>query len=86
MGIHTLKLWASENGYDVERHVEPQAKQLSVIRQEHSTWVDLLKKYYDKSFDSKIELIEAIKDDVSQVVNLFVFILTTGNSLILLIA
>ena len=68
MGIHTLKLWASENGYDVERHVEPQAKQLSVIRQEHSTWVDLLKKYYDKSFDSKIELIEAIKDDVSQVV------------------
>jgi len=68
MGLHTLKAWASENGYEVERHVEPKAKQLSSIRQDHITWVDLLKKYHEKYYDSFGQLVESVKDDVSQVV------------------
>jgi len=70
MGIHTLKSWASEEGHEIQGDVEVKAKPLSQKREEHNTWIDLLKKYHNKCFPSKSEMIYAIRDDVSQVVSM----------------
>ncbi len=69
MGLHTLKLWASENGYEVEKHFDVIAKPLPVLRKDHITWVDLRKKYHRKTYDDFYSMVSDLKDDVSQVIH-----------------
>jgi hypothetical protein len=71
MGRHTLKQWASEYGYDVERHIEKvEVSQLLSRREDHMTWLDLLKKYHGSYHMSERQACDAIRADVSKVVHM----------------
>jgi hypothetical protein len=69
LGKHSLIKWAAEAGYYLDREVEKKAKELSQNREDHITWVDLQKKYHDKIFENFEDMIDLIRDDVSQVVS-----------------
>jgi hypothetical protein len=70
MGRHTLKAWAKEAGYEVEREVEIEATVQPILREDHLTWVDLLKKWHGKSFSCQDEACIALRKDVSCVVRM----------------
>ena len=70
LGFDTLKMWAKENGNDLSRDIEKKQKTLSKKRENHITWIDLLKKYHNQIYSSKSELIGCIRDDVAQVVSM----------------
>jgi hypothetical protein len=69
LGKHSLIKWAAEKGRYLTREVEKKAKKLSENKGEHITWIDLQKKYHEKVFESFDELLEQIRDDVTQVIN-----------------
>jgi DNA polymerase III delta prime subunit len=70
LGIHSLRFWAKENGHEIQREVEIKAKPLPTKKENHLTWIDLVKKYHHKIFDSQSQMIYAIRDDVSQVISM----------------
>jgi hypothetical protein len=69
LGKHSLIKWAAEKGYYINREIEKKAKELSDNREDHLTWVDIQKKYHNKEFESFEEMIEIIRDDISQVIS-----------------
>jgi len=69
-GKHTLKKWAAENGYELERNFEVKPLLLSEIKEDHITWLDILRKYHNKTFEDFWSMIETIREDVSMVVSM----------------
>jgi len=69
LGKHSLIKWAAEEGHFLQREVEKKPTELSNKKEEHLTWLDLLKKYHDRVFESVGEIIQEINKDVSQVVS-----------------
>jgi len=69
LGKNSLINWAAEKGRYLNREVEKKTKQLSQNKKDHITWIDLLKKYGNKLFESYDDILEEIRDDVSQVVS-----------------
>jgi hypothetical protein len=70
LGKHSLIKWAAEAGYYMNREVEKKSPTLSINKEDHLTWIDLLKKYHGKTFENFRELIEQIRDDASLVVSM----------------
>lgn len=72
LGFNTLKHWAREAGHELSREIEKKQKPLSVKKEDHLTWIDLVKKYSNKQFEtySCEGLISIIRDDVAQVVSM----------------
>ena len=69
LGFHSLKFWASEVGKYLEREIEKNETHRSKKRYDHITWLDLLKKYHNKVFDSYDHMIEETTSDISQVIS-----------------
>jgi len=69
LGKHSLIKWAAEKGRYLNREVEKKAKQLSENKADHITWIDLQKKYGNKTFESFNDMLEEIRLDVGQVVS-----------------
>jgi hypothetical protein len=69
LGKHSLIKWAGEKGHYINREIEKKAKELSDNREDHITWVDIQKKYHNREFESFEEMVEIIRDDISQVIS-----------------
>ena len=70
MGRHTLNAWAKEVGYDVERHIEIDEVKRNKKQIYHLTWLDILKKYHDKNYESAEQAVYDVRHDVGQVVSM----------------
>tara|TARA_R110000796_G_scaffold101932_2_gene210732 strand:+ start:817 stop:3402 length:2586 start_codon:yes stop_codon:yes gene_type:complete len=65
-GRDTLKCWAKQGGYEVNRHIE--RKVIPEDPGEKIMWIDLVKKFHGARFPSYDNLIESIARDVNRCV------------------
>ena len=70
LGFDTLKAWSSDVGKDLDREVEKKQPILPINKEDHITWIDLLKKYHGKVFNSEQEFCNTACGDINQVISL----------------
>lgn len=69
LGLHSLKFWAKENGYDIDRDYEKVEPLTPIKRNDNFTYGKLVYKYSNNEYESISDLENDMFNDVNKVVS-----------------